>query len=53
MVTTRNVPRHVAIVDDVMTTGATVTALAAAMLNGGVERVQVWVAARAHGVDHA
>ena len=39
--------RHVAIVDDVVTTGATATALALALKQAGVERVQLWCAARA------
>jgi len=39
--------RHVAIVDDVMTTGNTVQALSRALLASGVARVDVWVCARA------
>ncbi len=39
--------QHVAIVDDVMTTGATASALAAALKKHGVNRVDVWVCARA------
>lgn len=39
--------RHVAIVDDVMTTGSTVDAFARAVLAAGAERVDVWVLARA------
>jgi len=38
--------RHVAIVDDVMTTGATADAIAAALKFAGAARVSVWVAAR-------
>ncbi len=38
--------RHVAIVDDVVTTGTTVSALAGALLRQGVTRVEVWAAAR-------
>ncbi|MGR9053821.1 MAG: ComF family protein [Gammaproteobacteria bacterium] len=38
---------HVAIIDDVMTTGATVAELAIALKKSGVERVDVWVCARA------
>lgn len=39
--------QHVAIVDDVMTTGATTSALAQALKEHGVSRVEVWVCARA------
>ncbi len=39
--------RRVAIVDDVMTTGATVDELSRTLIAGGVEDVQVWVCARA------
>jgi len=39
-------PRHVAIVDDVMTTGSTVDSLAQALKLAGVERVEVYVLAR-------
>lgn len=39
--------RHVAIVDDVMTTGASASALALALKQAGVGRVEVWVCARA------
>lgn len=38
---------HVAILDDVMTTGATADALAGALKRRGVARVDVWVCARA------
>lgn len=38
---------HVAILDDVMTTGSTVNALAAELKKVGVNRVDVWVCARA------
>jgi len=40
-------PRHVALVDDVMTTGTTVTECARVLKNAGAKRVDVWVAARA------
>ena len=40
-------PRHVAIVDDVMTSGHTVNAVAKCLRHGGVEEVEVWVVARA------
>ena len=38
--------RHVAIVDDVMTTGATAEAIGSALRAAGAARVSVWVAAR-------
>lgn len=40
------VPAHVAIVDDVMTTGATLHAAASALRRAGVARVDAWVCAR-------
>ena len=39
--------RHVAIVDDVMTTGHTVQEFAATLRKSGVEQIDVWVVARA------
>lgn len=39
--------RHIALVDDVITTGATVSALVQLLLAQGVEQVQVWSCARA------
>ena len=39
-------PAHVALVDDVMTTGATVHAAATALRRAGVARVDAWVCAR-------
>ncbi|MDD5227964.1 MAG: ComF family protein [Methylococcales bacterium] len=39
--------KHVALVDDVMTTGSTVHELAAALKTAGCHRVQVWVCAKA------
>lgn len=40
-------PRHVAIVDDVVTTGTTVLELASTLRKAGVEEVEVWACARA------
>jgi ComF family protein len=39
--------RHVALIDDVMTTGTTVTECAKVLKRAGAKRVDVWVAARA------
>lgn len=38
---------HMAVIDDVMTTGSTAHELAQALLRAGAERVEVWVCARA------
>jgi ComF family protein len=39
--------QHIAILDDVMTTGATANELAKTLIKSGVDRVDVWVCARA------
>lgn len=41
------IPRHIAIVDDVVTTGATVDELARILRKAGVEEIEVWACARA------
>ena len=41
-----SLPEHVVIIDDVITTGATVNELAHVLRKGGVERVDVWASAR-------
>lgn len=48
-VTAAAVPAAVAIVDDVLTTGSTVDALAVALKRAGCRRVEVWAVARAAG----
>lgn len=39
-------PKHVAVVDDVMTSGHTINELARVILSTGVEKIDVWVMAR-------
>lgn len=46
---TRPLPRRIAIVDDVITTGATVRSLTDALRDAGAEDVQVWALARTPG----
>ncbi|MBZ5487987.1 ComF family protein [Halomonas aquamarina] len=43
---TRALPAHIMLVDDVVTTGATGNALAEVAIDAGVERVDMWAAAR-------
>lgn len=42
----RPLPRHVALIDDVMTTGATLHAAARALAEAGVVRIDAWTCAR-------
>lgn len=42
-----DIPAHIGIVDDVLTSGQTATALASTLLAAGAESVSVWVLARA------
>jgi ComF family protein len=44
---TAALPRHVALVDDVMTTGATLREAARTLARAGVERIDAWAIARA------
>ena len=44
--------RHVALMDDVMTTGTTVTECTRVLKKAGAKRVDVWVAARAVPANH-
>jgi len=42
----RSTARHVALIDDVVTTGATVSELARTLKRGGIQRIDVWAVAR-------
>jgi ComF family protein len=52
-VAARPLPAHVAIVDDVLTTGSTTTELARTLKRAGVKTVEVWAVARASGFSAA
>lgn len=41
-----NLPEHIAIVDDIMTSGATAESLSLVLKNGGIKQVDVWCIAR-------
>ena len=45
-VKTKSVPKHVAIVDDVLTTGSTVNAMAKKLKAAGVQTIEIWCVAR-------
>lgn len=45
-------PKHIALVDDVMTTGATVTQAARSLRQAGAEQIEVWVIARTEASHH-
>lgn len=49
-VSRENLPAHIAIVDDVVTTGTTVNELARTLHKAGVKRIQVWSLARVDSV---
>ncbi|MGH8050565.1 MAG: ComF family protein [Arenimonas sp.] len=42
----RSIPAHIALIDDVMTTGTTVRECTKVLLKAGVKRVDIWVIAR-------
>jgi ComF family protein len=48
------VPRHIALLDDVLTTGSTAEAAASALKSAGCERVELWSCARVlkHGPEY-
>ncbi len=50
-VTTHRVPAHVAVIDDVLTTGATVIELAKTLRLAGAKQIEIWVMARTPQLD--
>jgi ComF family protein len=49
----RDIPHHVALLDDVLTTGHTALTAVAALRRAGIERIEVWCCARALRNDAA
>ncbi len=49
--TDRKLPLHIALVDDVMTTGQTARQLAMTCLKGGCRKVEVWICLRAGNIS--
>ena len=45
-------PKHMAIIDDVMTTGATLNTIAKLLLSHGVEKIEYWGIARVHSIQN-
>jgi predicted amidophosphoribosyltransferase len=41
-----SIAKHVALLDDVMTTGSTIETCTKLLLNAGAERVDIWIIAR-------
>ncbi|HET8700060.1 MAG TPA: hypothetical protein VFL97_00110 [Nitrococcus sp.] len=50
-VTISRLPRHIAVLDDVLTTGATAMELSRVLCRAGAEQVEIWVVARTHQLD--
>ncbi|MBL1142223.1 MAG: ComF family protein [Proteobacteria bacterium] len=46
-INTQRIPKHIAIIDDVITTGSTINELARLLKNAGCQRIDVWAIARA------
>ncbi|NVK72508.1 MAG: ComF family protein [Oceanospirillaceae bacterium] len=49
----RPIPKHVALFDDVMTTGSTIENCTNLLLKAGAERVDIWVIARTPDKEHS